>query len=879
MVLNLSFIKQPYNVEGENGGVINYFNAIDESKPGSPILPSKTIIIAIPPGSKIRITMTDRKFEQIKSIVPKSNPLVELGVDSNLVYKDTRLSSKYFVSDVYPKEEFEIEGYTWIRDYYCAIIRINTHRYYWKKREIIELLSAKIKVDFIDVKPFTINRNSTGLFDSNLDNLILNINYANEFRSFRSNFSPVDSTGDWIDFGAEYLKLGVSSDGIYRILKSDLENFNIVTSSINPLTFKIFHKGNEIPIFVSGEEDGSLNDEDFIEFFGTMNYGSLEYRIANGMNEPFTEYIDRYTDTTIYWLTWGNDIGNRIDTLSYNGISIQDTIDYYTEISHYEQNNFFDYFTRNLVEWQNPEWIQNETWFWGGQGVGTVNRNFSVSDLVSVDSAKVYFRALSWASDNPSIENAHNLGISINSDPTVYDSGYIDKYSQKVLEAKFPTGLLQNGNNILKTIVFPVPGSDINMIVRDWYEVEYPRYIKLFNDSLNMQFKHTLEKKLYVIKIQNTSVVNQYIVYKNSIRKKRFTKYLQEAENIYFVDTVQTGDTYYISSVDKIHKPNFYYKKQFQNLRDSNIQSDYLLITHPYFEEEAVDYINFISENYAVTTKLINVLDIYDQFNYGFFKPEIIKDFLSEANQLWTNPKPSYVFLVGEANYDYHNYRLLADYTPNYVPSFGHPVSDNWFAIWDSVFTIPQMFVGRIPVKTKDELLHYLDKHSKYLIDPFNIWNKSYFLLSGGSNESEKSVSKGVNDNLRTNYITSEPIGGYTSQLYATENPKTNFGPFTQDYIDSVFNNGGIIVSYIGHSGTKIWDNGIENVDQLKNKYNKYPLINDFGCSTGKFAEPDIISFSESFTNGLDGEAIAYLGNSSLGFTSTSYNYPKLFYE
>ncbi|MBT8380968.1 MAG: T9SS type A sorting domain-containing protein, partial [Ignavibacteria bacterium] len=129
------------------------------------------------------------------------------------------------------------------------------------------------------------------------------------------------------------------------------------------------------------------------------------------------------------------------------------------------------------------------------------------------------------------------------------------------------------------------------------------------------------------------------------------------------------------------------------------------------------------------------------------------------------------------------------------------------------------------------------------------------------------------------NYIQTSPVGGYPSQLYATENPLTNFGPFSQAYIDSIFGIGGIIVSYVGHSGTKIWDNGIEDVNQLKNKFNKYPLISDFGCSTGKFAEPDIVSFSETFTNGLDGDAISYLGNSSLGFTSTSYNYPKLYFE
>ena len=55
-------------------------------------------------------------------------------------------------------------------------------------------------------------------------------------------------------------------------------------------------------------------------------------------------------------------------------------------------------------------------------------------------------------------------------------------------------------------------------------------------------------------------------------------------------------------------------------------------------------------------------------------------------------------------------------------------------------------------------------------------------MLSGGANESEKSTAKEINDYIRTNLITPKPTGGYTGQLYATENPKTNFGPFSQTY-------------------------------------------------------------------------------------------------
>ncbi len=55
-------------------------------------------------------------------------------------------------------------------------------------------------------------------------------------------------------------------------------------------------------------------------------------------------------------------------------------------------------------------------------------------------------------------------------------------------------------------------------------------------------------------------------------------------------------------------------------------------------------------------------------------------------------------------------------------------------------------------------------------------------------------------------------------------------------------------------------------------------MITDFGCSTAKFAEPDIICFGERFLLDNNGQAICYIGNSSLGFTTTAINVPDEFY-
>ena len=65
----------------------------------------------------------------------------------------------------------------------------------------------------------------------------------------------------------------------------------------------------------------------------------------------------------------------------------------------------------------------------------------------------------------------------------------------------------------------------------------------------------------------------------------------------------------------------------------------------------------------------------------------------------------------------------------------------------------------------------------------------------------------------------------------------------------------------------------------MKNKVDRYPLITDFGCSTNKFAEPDIICFGERFLFESDGQALGYVGNSSLGFFTTAVTAPKYFYK
>jgi hypothetical protein len=865
--LNLSPVSHTNSFKG-NDILVNFSNFQDESLPGQNALPTKDIIIALPSYSKITADLTTVNVNKIKG-KPVINSSVSTTDNQSLIYKEVPAAGNNVQQNL-----IEIKGYLWFRNYYCVHLKI--YQYQSNNDIIAELQKVKLTLRIkTPENSIAINIQEGEEEKAFLSSAILN--YQNAKPLDKSFFEPEANKYSWIDFSKTYLKLGTNADGIYRITKADLENYGINSQTISLNTFRLYLNGNQVPILVV-DSSGILK---YIEFFGRRNWGD-NYRETNGPNETYKEYLNRYSDTTIYWLTWGGGIGISTTTQQGNIGTAADTIDYYSEIVHYEQNQWLDYSMNDQVSRQLPMWKPNQTWVWGQQyGGATYNFPFTATDIYPDKNAHAFYKVQDYASKITS--NAHLLGLSINSDTAVYSSGYFDKYTQMVAKAEFNSNILLQGANTLKATSFPTL-TDLNSIAYDWYEIEYPRYLKAMNDSLKFIINDIQGNNLKSFKITNLSSGNM-ILYKFNKGIKKIVNFNRAGDILIFNDTVQAGDSYSLITESRVGSPFYFYTKKFTDIAGSNNKADYILITHPVLLSKANEYASFINQKYGIATKVINVFDIYDQFNYGFTAPEPIKDFLIAANIQWQAPKPLYLFIVGEANYDYYGNKALYFGTPpvmNFVPSFGEPVSDNWFTIWDTTgAVIPQMYPGRLPAGSLEEFQHYFDKHKAYLNAPFDDWNKYYLLFSSGNsdNPNELNFLKQTNDSVIESLIQPLPAAGIAHHLYKTYDPRTNYGPYTQDQINSMIGMGGVFISYIGHSGTQIWDNGISDVTQLKNNRGRSSMISDFGCSTGKFAEPDIKSFSELFVNGLDGGAIGYEGNSSLGFTSTASTFPLLFYR
>ena len=390
------------------------------------------------------------------------------------------------------------------------------------------------------------------------------------------------------------------------------------------------------------------------------------------------------------------------------------------------------------------------------------------------------------------------------------------------------------------------------------------------NDSLIITIPDGLSKQIVELQFTNANGVS-YEIFKIVGNPKKIENYSISSTTLSFVDTVTTGEKYYIISSDRVSNSELEYIGQFINLKANNSQADYIAITPKMFSSKVGEYLNQIENLYDVSTKKILVEDIFYQFGYSYPTPESIKEFTQYAYNNWSSPKPSYLVLFGDANYDYKDYvfnNVGVKLSHNYIPAFGDPVSDNWYAIWGDGPYIPQLKVGRIPILVSSDLDHYLSKIVANATSEYDDWNKRYILFSGGNG-----------DSLISNVVEPRPISGNFTHFHKTSDPVSDFGPYSPNEVSNSIDKGGLFISYVGHSGTATWDNSINEVAQLRNNVNRHPVISDFGCSTNKYAEPDIVCFGERFLLSDDGQALNYIGNSSLGFTSTAIPSPKYYYE
>jgi hypothetical protein len=264
-----------------------------------------------------------------------------------------------------------------------------------------------------------------------------------------------------------------------------------------------------------------------------------------------------------------------------------------------------------------------------------------------------------------------------------------------------------------------------------------------------------------------------------------------------------------------------------------------------------------LRESEGLSVGMVNIEDIYDEFNFGTKSPQALKDFLGHARRNWC-VVPRFVLLVGDGSFDPRNYLGCGD--QDYVPAklidtvYLETASDDWYVDFDSD-GLPEMAIGRLPVQTKEEAEAVVSKIVGYrasncidlaLLVADQVDARDYDFEAGTDRlGSLLPVSIGVQKVYRGQYGSSE------------EARVALLGGIGQ---------GPLLVNYMGHGSTQIWRGSILTAADAEGLVNglRLPLFMGMTCLNGYFQNPYSEALGEALVKASGGGAIAMWTSSGL---------------
>ncbi len=577
----------------------------------------------------------------------------------------------------------------------------------------------------------------------------------------------------------------------------------------------------------------------------------------------YVEFLARrinhtFTDTNVYWLSWGGQYGKRM-TVRNGAVTGQGArLASFVGTARHEEN---------LVMWGNTPGAPEQDYWFQEKLTAPAVKSYSLSLPALIPASevpgsfgkiRVSFRGVSTASPSPD----HHTRIRLNG--TLVGDSYWDKDVGFVQEIEISQSLLREGAN---TVTVETPGDTgavVDAVYLNWIEVDYWRRFQAEEDELTFSVIGEGRREIPITGL-NSSTIRIYDITDpgNVGIIRNFAVAAAGAGYVAtFEDDVAGGKTYLATTRSAARTPLSLESRQPANLRAASNQADYIVITPREFLAGVMPLCSF-RENQGVNTLAVAVEDIYDEFNFGLVSPQAIKDFLEHAYTYWTRPAPTYVVLVGDANVDYRDY--LGTGKKSRVPVHLSPTSgllltpdDNWYVAVAGTDSLPDMFIGRIPAATVEDVEDMVNKISNYEGVNSSVSREALFAADNNDLYFET-----INEKL-IEYL---PVGYVPQRVYLRS--YAGVGAAKTDLIADI-NRGMALTNYTGHGDVTHWaGEGLllpADIDLLDNG-DRLTFVIALDCLNGYFVQPTYYSISESFVAAKGRGAIAAFSSSGLGYS------------
>lgn len=684
---------------------------------------------------------------------------------------------------------------------------------------------------------------------------------------------------EWVDSDLTYYRFKVADEGLHRVYKSALISAGVSENEIIGEHAKLIVQGQEKPIYVSTQ--GIFEEKDYIEFYGEGNDGNLDRELYIQPEYHPNEHVSLFTDTAVYYLTF--DATN--EHLRYEDVEnvLEDLPP--KEEYFFESKKIIE--TRTFRPGMNPTQLLSNVYsseFDVGEGFSSNNinfiglytnvKNFGILRIYNEDSTiKSKVRGSLLYRDNS------NHQFSVTTNDVLLGTFSSNRAGVEKFELEIPHEHLNNRvqlNGLTENTKMAVY----------WMELIYPRNFNFQSQGSKLKLAVHHKKAAYIEVERLVNRDTDILIYdlKNNhrytgVRDRTLTKF-------HFIETQFDKDSLYLSSQDDIDIVKVEYVEQahFPVIEEAN----YIVITTKELTSDAQG-VNYVQQyvdyrrsqaggGHSVHTYYIDELE--NAFSYGIKgHPNSVRKFINYLMDHSASP-PEMLFIIGKG-YGYDKHRNT---DKEFVPTFGHPASDNLLVARSNTSLYPQVGVGRLSARDPSEIKIYLDKVKLYeQAQKFDgaedqtlknkEWMKSILHLGGGNFLDEQQTFARYLENYKK-IIEGQNFGGNVHSVYKSSTDPVQVAQSA--IIDSMIINGTSLVTFFGHSSTSTVDFDIEP-ESFKNPPGKYPLMFTNGCFIGDIFD-DFNSYSERFVIAPD-RAIGYLAPMTYAIAYSLNQYANNFYN
>ncbi|MFZ1288620.1 MAG: type IX secretion system sortase PorU [Melioribacteraceae bacterium] len=842
-----------YNFETFRNTLIRNCN-LKENLHGLPEVPKRVFTIGVPQefGNNLRIINSNYKI-----INGNLKPIPNIEKNNGFVEYNYVKSSDY--NNYQQPEIVEFGEFGKVRDAQVQDIIVNPVLFDPIFSEIKFYTKIVFQVDFAS-NPNQ-NRNKISEFATDV---ILNKEIAKYWGS-EKNLSKVSAQNSVLAEGVWY-KFEAPTEGIYKIDKAYLTELGIPVNSVDPRTIKIYNNGGKIlpwnisaerpndlvehAIFISGEEDGTFGDNDYILFYGR----GVDFWEYNIVSNKITRNKNYYSKKNYYWITYGGSTGKRMET----------------------QNNLTA--TPNLIQTSTKAYVfrdeDNQNLM--GMGLLYVDDNYNsttksktytnmLNEFISDSLVNYSFQFINGAKQQNLLtidENSTRIFSRLIPGASTSDQTY--RYGASIRTFASFQGSLPENRSVLKFTFTPATISDKGHL--DYFEIEYHKNLTATDNEL-LFFSNPIDGN---IKFNGNNFSGSDFKVIN----------VSDFANPKIVDVEISGGSFSFTSFEnsefsskylavhsaKYKKPNKGVKETNSNIRGETQGSKYIIISPLVFKDQAERLKNYrsIESQFPISSKIVFIEDIYKEFSGGLLDPTSIRDFLKYAYENW-QIKPEYVLLFGDGDYDYLN---IEEIGKNFIPSFQQLESlyeinsypyDDFYSRISGDDKKADLGIGRLSITNINEAKIVVDKIINYETNlDDGLWRNRITLLADdglagyadGKITDDTSLHTNQSEILSNNYI---PKSFDRKKIYLSNFQTINTGigrrkPTCNTEIINAINNGTLIFNYFGHGSPDLWAHEqvferTVSIPQLKNK--ELFFLTAATCDFGKYDDPNLQSATE----------------------------------